>query len=153
MKKFFLTFFILLILFLQANISLSQEKYDINLTQNDNYLILLNEPIAELLANDAESMKFEILTTLYNEKNQIMLTPLKEGTFRLYIILENNKYIVLTINSSVNNENKLKISNSKLIKTILKLDKVENKPKEITKKLQIELDEPPLLLPKLRGAH
>ena len=71
MKKFFLTFFILLILFLQANISLSQEKYDINLTQNDNYLILLNEPIAELLANDAESMKFEILTTLYNEKNQI----------------------------------------------------------------------------------
>ncbi len=153
MKKFFLTLFILTILFFQANISLSQEKYDINVVKNDNYLILLNEPVIELLANDVDSMKFEILTTLYNEKNQIMLTPLKEGIFRLYIILENNKHLVLTINSSINNEDKLKISNSKLIKTILKLDKVENKSKETTKKLQIELDEPPLLLPKLRGAH
>ncbi len=159
MKKLFLTTFSILVLIFLATSSLAQEKFDINIVKNNNYLILLNETVYEIMANDSTAMSFEILTTLYNEKNQIMLTPLKEGNFRLYITLKNDEYIVLKINSNTKNIEKLETPNSKLIKTILKLDTIEEKKdnskekKAKKKKLEIELDEPPIFQPNLRGAY
>lgn len=159
MKKTFLTLFCIIILVFLATTSFAQEKFDINIEKNNNYLILLNDTVNEIMANDATAMNFEILTTLYNEKNQIMLTPLKEGNFRLYITLKNDEYIVLKINSNTKNIEKLETPNSKLIKTILKLDTIEEKKdtskknEKQKKKLEIELDEPPIFQPNLRGAH
>jgi len=158
LKKTFLTLLCIIILVFLATTSFAQEKFDINIEKNNNYLILLNDTVNEIMANDATAMNFEILTTLYNEKNQIMLTPLKEGDFRLYITLKNDEYIVLKINSNTKNIEKLETPNSKLIKTILKLDTIEEKDtskekKPLKKKLELELDEPPIFQPNLRGAH
>lgn len=140
-------------MFLSANNVFAQEKYTVELATNDNYLILLNVPVAELMANDSQSMKFEILTTLYNEKNQIFLSMLKEGVFRLYILLENNDYIVLTIESRDKGEDSIDLKNSEFIKTIVKLDKVEDLKNEEIQKDKLELDPPPVMRPELREAY
>lgn len=154
MKKFFIIILTLVIAFFIANSSLAQEKHNINLTQNENYLILLNFPVAEIMANDAEAMKTEILTTLYNEKNQVTVKPMKEGIFRLYITFEDNDFVILSINSTTNNIDFLNTPKSQKIKTILKIDAVEKKEeKQPQKKEQLKLDQPPLFKPKLREAH
>ena len=147
MKKFLINFFTILAIIFLGNPSFCQEKFSLDLIKNDNYLILLNEPVSEIMVNNINSIHYEILTTLYNEKNQIMIKPIKEGIFRLYIILENQEYIVLSINSNSKNQDKLNIINSKLIKTILKIDTID----PLKKEPEFKLDEPPILKPKLRG--
>lgn len=150
MKKLFFIVLIITLFNCCANFVLAQEKFSINLIKNNDYLILLNLPAVEILANDAKAIKHDILTTLYNEKNQILLKPLKDGIFRLYITLENEKYIVLEINTNSQNIENFKINKSKYIKTILKLDKIEQKKEQNYK---LKLDEPPKLKPSLRNAY
>ena len=145
-KLFILTIFIAIINLFSLH-SYAQEKFGINVVKNENYLILTNRSVIDLISNNKNSMSFEILTTLYNEKNQILLKPLKSGTYRLYITLDNNDFIILEVNIDKKNE-KYDIQKSKYIKSILKLDVVESKTKEV---IDFELDEPPVLKQGLQG--
>ena len=153
MKKIFIIISILFVAFFTANSSLAQERHNIKLKQNENYLILLNVPTSEIIANDIDAIKFEILTTLYNEKNQITIKPLKEGNCRLYITLENNNYIILDIVTNTQNDEYLKTPKSQSIKSIIKIDTVEKTKSNQPQKEELKLDLPPILKPKLREAH
>lgn len=148
MKKiFFILLLILSFIFLPC---FAQEKHNIVLKKEEPYLILLNDSVLEFLSSDADAFNIDILTTLYNERNQLMIEPQKEGVFRLYLTLKNDDYIVLSIEVNSQKKEKFDIFSSNLIRTILKLDKV-NEIKPLKKKYKFELDEPPLLKPTLRG--
>lgn len=102
------------------------------------------------MSSEANAFNLDVLTTLYNERTQLMIEPKKEGIFRLYITLKNNDYVVLSIEvNSQKNEN-FEFFSSKLIRAILKLDTIE-KTNPTKKEDKFELDEPPLLKPTLRG--
>jgi len=145
-KVFIITIFIAIINLFSLH-SYAQEKFGINLIKNENYLILMNSPVIDLISNNKNSMSFEILTTLYNEKNQILLRPLKDGTYRLYVTLDNNDFIILEVSIDKKNE-KLEVQKSKYIKSILKLDTVTTKKNE---EINFELDKPPMLKQDLKG--
>ncbi len=146
-KNFFILIIFIAIINLFSLHSYAQEKFGINLIKNENYLILTNRSVIDLISNNKNSMTFEVLTTLYNERNQILLRPLKDGTYRLYVTLDNNDFIILEVNIDKKNE-KLDVQKSKYIKSILKLDVVASKKNE---EIQFELDEPPILKQDLKG--
>ena len=146
-KKLLILIIFIAIINLFSLHSYAQEKFGINLIKNENYLILMNKPVIDLIANNKNSMSFEILTTLYNERNQILLKPLQDGTYRLYVTLDNNDFIIFEINIDKKNE-KIDIQKSKYIKSILKLDVVTPKKNE---EIKFKLDEPPTLKQDLEG--
>ena len=135
MKKiFFILLLILSFIFLPC---FAQEKHNIVLKKEEPYLILLNDSVLEFLSSDADAFNIDILTTLYNERNQLMIEPQKEGVFRLYLTLKNDDYIVLSIEVNSQKKEKFDIFSSNLIRTILKLDKV-NEIKPLKKKYKFE---------------
>lgn len=142
MKKLLLTVFISMFLTSAGHCA---EKLKADVLPNESYLILLGAPASVVMVSDTRVLKSEILTTLYNEKNQILLNTLKNGLARLYIAFDKDVAIIEFNADKSNADNAISID-SKLVKSILKIDAVDRNEHEET---QFELDEPPML----RGEH
>ena len=125
--------------------ALCAEKLSADVLPNESYLILLEAPVSVAMVNDSRVLKSEILTTLYNEKNQILLNVLKTGVARLYIAFDKDVAIIEFNADNTNVEKEISID-SKLVKSILKIDIAEE---TASAPLTFELDEPPAL----RGEH
>ena len=138
MKKFFIV--LCITLFSQIPV-FSIEKLSSDVLPNENYLILLNTSAKTARVSDTGLLEPEIITTLYNEKNQILLKTLKSGVARLYISTD-EVITMIEFNINENNKDNVTTPKSKVIKSILKLDKIENINEE---ELPFELDEPPIL--------
>ena len=138
MKKFFIV--LCITLFSQIPV-FSIEKLSSDVLPNENYLILLNTSAKTARVSDTGLLEPEIITTLYNEKNQILLKTLKSGVARLYISTD-EVITMIEFNVNENNKDNVTTPKSKIIKSILKLDKIENINE---KELPFELDEPPIL--------
>lgn len=137
MKKFFIIVFTIAITQLQ---SFGIERLKANILPEESYLLLLKHPAKSALVSDTNILSAEILTTLYNEKNQILVKTTKSGTARLYLS-GNKDFTVIEFNANKDNPDKDFFPNSKMVKTILKIDTI--KPQENS--LPFELDEPPVL--------
>ena len=143
LKKFLLT---ILALISFSNIADAIEKFSVNTLPNQSYLILLNSSaIAEMVSNK-KMLRSEILTTLYNEKDQILVDTLKQGVARLYIATDKD-IAIIEFNTDWYNEDKEITMDSKVIKAIEKIDIVDKV--NMCKDYSFELDEPPML----RGEH
>ena len=138
MKKFFIV--LCITLFSQIPV-FSIEKLSSDVLPNENYLILLNTSAKTARVSDTGLLEPEIITTLYNEKNQILLKTLKSGVARLYISTD-EVITMIEFNINENNKDNVTTPKSKIIKSILKLDKIESRNEE---ELPFELDEPPIL--------
>lgn len=138
MKKFFIV--LCITLFSQIPV-FSIEKLSSDVLPNENYLILLNTSAKTARVSDTGLLEPEIITTLYNEKNQILLKTLKSGVARLYISTD-EVITMIEFNINENNKDNVTTPKSKVIKSILKLDKIESRNEE---ELPFELDEPPIL--------
>lgn len=121
------------------------EKFSVNVLPMEGYLVLLDSPASVVMVSDTRVLKSEILTTLYNEKKQILLNTLQNGIARLYIAFDKD-IAIIEFNANELNEDKEINFDSKFVKAILKIDTVD---KNIFEKLPLELDKPPAL----RGEH
>jgi len=121
------------------------EKFSASVLPEESYLILLKSPASAAMVSDTKVLKAEILTTLYNEKNQILLNTLKSGIARLYIA-SGKEISIIEFNSDKAVNDVEIIPDSKVVKAILRIDTVEG---DTPSAVPFELDEPPAL----RGEH
>lgn len=142
MKKLLLTVFISMFL---TSAGLCAEKLKADVLPNESYLVLLGAPASVSMVSDTRVLKSEVLTTLYNERNQILLNTLKNGIARLYIAFDKD-IVIIEFNADEANADKELNLESKLVKAIFKVDTLD---KSILEELPFELDEPPAL----RGEH
>lgn len=138
MKKLLL---LLLIFFSIQLSSCAKEKFSVNLNPHESYLILVTKPVDVVMSSDKDALKADVMTTLYNEKNQILLNVLKEGSFRLYIA-SGNDVAVMQVNA-IKEVNEIGLKNSKLVKEIIKIDTVIKEKNN--EEFPFQLDEPPAI--------
>lgn len=140
MKKIIFIAFVMLFVNLAC---FASEKFTVNVLPNESYIILLKYPASVVMVSDKSILKSEVLTTLYNEKNQILVSSLNEGKARLYISMKNDDVSIIEFNSNKANEDKTLKLNSDFIQSVFKLDiagKINMK-----NDFPFELDEPPAL--------
>lgn len=142
LKKLFWLFLILISF--QLSVS-AHERVKLFLEPNESYLILLNKPAEKIMASNENAIKGEILTTIYNEKTQIILNTILEGFYRLYIGAGKD-VAILHLHISEQNSNNDIDTHSKIVKNIMKIDRVQSTKKNLeTQNLPFEIDEPPML--------
>ena len=140
MKKIILT----LLMILAVNLSCTaEEKLKVDVVPHNNYLLLLSKGAETSASSNKDVAEAKILTTIYNERTQLIIKVLKEGNAKLFIETKDD-VIVLDINSDKKNMILCPVKYSKNIKDFLKLD-TPYIPKVKTLKKEFELDAPPPL--------
>ncbi|MBQ2872125.1 hypothetical protein IJE86_10515 [bacterium] len=136
MKKVLFAFLVMLLVQIPC---FSLEKLSVNALPNESYLVLLDEPAKTVKVSDTTILDADIIATLYNERNQILLKTLQTGVARLYIATE-NEMTMIEFNVDVLSKDKIYTPKSSIVKSVLKLDMPNsNEP------FPFELDEPPVL--------
>lgn len=136
MKKVVFAFLVMLLVQIPC---FSLEKLNVNVLPNESYLVLLDEPAKTVKVSDTTILDADIIATLYNERNQILLKTLQTGVARLYIATE-NEMTMIEFNVDVLSKDKIYTPKSSIVKSVLKLDMPNgNEP------FPFELDEPPVL--------
>lgn len=136
MKKVLFAFLVMLLVQIPC---FSLEKLSVNVLPNESYLVLLDEPAKTVKVSDTTILDADIIATLYNERNQILLKTLQTGVARLYIATE-NEMTMIEFNVDVLSKDKIYTPKSSIVKSVLKLDMPNgNEP------FPFELDEPPVL--------
>lgn len=121
----------------------SAERIKADVLPCESYLVLTSEPTDLVMPSNTEFLKPEVLTTIFNEKTQILVKTLKAGVSRLYMSFGDD-IVIIEFNALETNEDKDINLRSKFVKAIVKIDTLEN-PKKKEQDLPFELDEPPLL--------
>lgn len=103
----------------------------------DDFVVSVGDTIAQIKNKTPNIIDVEIVTTLLNERNTIVVTSKKEGRGEFCIILENGQIsdFVVTIDDV---ESKIKTNKNYEIFTIDSVSKIET-----TDELDFELDLPP----------
>lgn len=136
MKKVLFAFLVMLLVQIPC---FSLEKLNVNVLPNESYLVLLDEPAKTVKVSDTTILDADIIATLYNERNQILLKTLQTGVARLYIATE-SEMTMIEFNVDVLSKDKIYTPKSSIVKSVLKLDMPNsNEP------FPFELDEPPVL--------
>lgn len=124
----------------------SKENLSVNAIADESYLILLEKPAETAMSSNINILSSEILTTLYNEKNQIIVRTLAPGIARLYVITDTDTAVIefnVRANSDADYDDEIS-PKSKIVKAIAKIDKISDIDKN-----EFILDLPPVL----RGEH
>lgn len=103
----------------------------------DDFVVSVGDTIAQIKNKTPNIIDVEVVTTLLNERNTIVVTSKKEGRGEFCIILENGQIsdFVVTIDDV---ESKIKTNKNYEIFTIDSVSKIET-----TDELDFELDLPP----------
>lgn len=139
MKKTVIATFLALIFAMPC---FSAEKMTVDVSPKNSYLIMLKNPADAVMTNDDKILNAKILTTIYNEKNQIIVKVLKEGMAKLYIAIDKDVAII-EFNSNQQNIDTQDFDCSKNVEAFLKID-TPFMPRT-HKKEQFKLDPPPPL--------
>ncbi len=150
MKKNLKILFIAVLTLLFAQNCFAKEDIKANITPHESYLVLLEIPAETAMCSNTNMLSAEVLTTLYNEKNQILVKTLSEGIVRLYIATKNDVAVVeFTIKPpDIEGEDSYIEPQSEIIKSIIKIDKITEKSKK-TEQPKAYSEHPP----ELRGTH
>ncbi len=139
MKKFLVLIFTYIVV---QSCSFASERLRVNIQPQNSYLLLLEKSAEVVLPSNKRAIEAEILTTIYNEKNQILLKPLKPSISRLYIATDGG-IVILEVNvDEANKEEELSAFKSNIVKSILKIDTLNNTTKD-KNDLPFVLDKPP----------
>lgn len=139
MKKFLVLIFTYIVV---QSCSFASERLRVNIQPQNSYLLLLEKSAEVVLPSNKRAIETEILTTIYNEKNQILLKPLKPSISRLYIATDGG-IVILEVNvDEANKEEELSAFKSNIVKSILKIDTLNNTTKD-KNDLPFVLDKPP----------
>ena len=136
MKKYFVLFSTIFLTLVGLIVSAKEVNY-VNANVGESYLILLKTPAMQVYSSNKDIITSEILTTLFNDKTEIIVNIIQEGNARIYINTEDELSIVEFQNNLTKTQEETKLK-SKVIKNIIEMDK------PITKKeTKFILDEPP----------
>ena len=136
MKKYFVLFSTIFLTLIGLIVSAKEVNY-VNANVGESYLILLKTPAMQVYSSNKDIITSEILTTLFNDKTEIIVNIIQEGNARIYINTEDELSIVEFQNNLTKTQEETKLK-SKVIKNIIEMDK------PITKKeTKFILDEPP----------
>ena len=106
----------------------------------DDFIISIGDTIAQVKNKSPQIINVDIVTTIRNERDTIIVTTLSEGKGSFSVILENGQVSDFTV--SVSKDNSIVKSNKEY--EINKLDEFKNENiGEKTQELDFELDLPP----------
>ena len=129
---------------LAVNLScMAAEKLKIDVLPHNNYLLLLSKGADSAASSNRSVADAKILTTIYNERTQLIIKVLKEGNAKIFIETKDD-IVVLDVNSDKKNTILYPVKYSKNIKDFLKLD-TPYIPNTKTLKEELYLDPPPPL--------
>lgn len=136
MKKYFALFSTIFLILAGLTVSAKEVNY-INANVGESYLILLKTPAMQVYSSNKDIITSEILTTLFNDKTEIIVNIIQEGNARIYINTEDELSIIEFQNNLTKTQEETKLK-SKVIKNIIEMDKPLTK-----KETKFILDEPP----------
>ena len=136
MKKYFVLFSTIFLILAGLTVSAKEVNY-INANVGESYLILLKTPAMQVYSSNKGIITSEILTTLFNDKTEIIVNIIQEGNARIYINTEDELSIIEFQNNLTKTQEETKLK-SKVIKNIIEMDKPLTK-----KETKFILDEPP----------